>query len=858
MSPASRRAFCRTARPPAPITRRSALWLEALEDRLVPDGRPLPLPVIYIGTGEGPPPLVRAFDAETGALNFERLAADPAFTGGVRVGTADITRDGYPDLVTALGPGGPPRVRVLDGKTGDPVPGPLGDFMAYAPEFAGGVQVAAADVDGDTIPDVITGAGAGGGPHVKAFSGATGEEIRSFFAFEEDFAGGVSLAAADLTGDGRADLAVGAGPGGGPRVRVFDMATGAPIAGPLGDFFAFDPATRSGANVGTDALAADADADGTPDLAVGTGPGAASLIRVFSGATGGVLRELAPFGPGMTAGVRVALNYSDDDQYADIVVGTGPGPAATVRVFSGLTGQPVALPTAEFAPFGPDAIGGVNLAASNDPPVVMVTASFNAVEPTVPGGCRTIGKFVIAAGETPPTPYTITYTLEGTATSGVDYVAPTGKIAVAAGGQFEVPIDPLYDTVFDPNETVTLKLSAGAGYTVGSPNTATLLIADPPLSLDVTVGSKFIPVNANNDNGSTPWKSDDLPFIPKKRDFAATNLPVDDPQLVPVTATIGGGAAGTLSVSAFAPGDAQVAFWADKRKQAAFSSKAVAASATPVAVTFYVEGTHESSSSLNDVRIDLTFTTTATNPQQTVERSNTVMVTPFFPTINSFTSTIPTPSVNFYKQRPVDGLEGLVAANPPAVAGEWTAGIAFDAQITNGPLTMKYVQNFRNLQNGANGSGAGAVFTTASGLANQNYLPTVASKYTYPGLDSTNPADPTAVSEFSSTATANGVTIHMEDSPQTGVPAEADKLDKLDMKYLLRLYVVVQYADQSLYPIAYWDWNVNFFATTNVAGKGVSVIAAASKVGVEGGWVKSNADPLKTKGPTFNTSVNWP
>lgn len=64
------------------------------------------------------------------------------------------------------------------------------------------------------------------------------------------------------------------------------------------------------------------------------------------------------------------------------------------------------------------------------------------------------------------------------------------------------------------------------------------------------------------------------------------------------------------------------------------------------------------------------------------------------------------------------------------------------------------------------------------------------------------------------------------------------------------MYLVVQYADKSIYPIASWDWNTNFFATKNVVDKGVSVIDPASKVSVEGDWVKSNADPLKTAGPT--------
>ncbi|WP_145244004.1 polymorphic toxin-type HINT domain-containing protein [Urbifossiella limnaea] len=394
---------------PAP---RPRLGVEGLEDRVVPTGRPLPYPVLYAGTGEGPPPIVRAFDAITGALTFERLVADPGFAGGVRVATADFTADGFPDVVTALGPGGAPRVQVLDGKTGDPIPGPLGDLTAYVPWFHGGVSVAAADVDADGVPDLITAAGAGGGPHVRVFRGADGRQLASFFAFEPDFAGGVSIAAADLTGDGRADLVVGAGPGGGPRVRVLDLATGRPAPGPLGDFFAFDAAGRAGVAVGADWKAGDVDADGTPDLVVGSGPGIAGEVKVFSGRTGASLGAFSPFGPGMTAGVRVALCYADDDEFADVVAATGPGRTpAEVRVFHGATGVAAALPTAAFLPFGPGAAGGVNLAASNDPVVPSMS------QPTISPGAPAAGA-----------PVTITVTLSPAS----GQPAPTGAVTFTA------------------------------------------------------------------------------------------------------------------------------------------------------------------------------------------------------------------------------------------------------------------------------------------------------------------------------------------------------------------------------------------------------------------------------------------
>ena len=59
----------------------------------------------------------------------------------------------------------------------------VASFFAYDPAFTGGVDVAAADVTGDGVAEIITGAGAGGGPHVRAFSLAGGlvTEVASFY-----------------------------------------------------------------------------------------------------------------------------------------------------------------------------------------------------------------------------------------------------------------------------------------------------------------------------------------------------------------------------------------------------------------------------------------------------------------------------------------------------------------------------------------------------------------------------------------------------------------------------------------------------------------------------------------------------
>ncbi|MBD1935844.1 Calx-beta domain-containing protein [Microcoleus sp. FACHB-68] len=75
---------------------------------------------------------------------------------------------------------------------------------------------------------------------------------------------------------------------------------------------------------------------------------------------------------------------------------------------------------------------------------------------------------------------TVNYTVAGSATSAEnDYSAVGGIVTFAAGSDTAtVSIIPTVDSAIEPDETVDLTLSAGAGYTVGTPNAATGKILD--------------------------------------------------------------------------------------------------------------------------------------------------------------------------------------------------------------------------------------------------------------------------------------------------------------------------------------------------------------------------------------------
>ena len=67
----------------------------------------------------------------------------------------------------------------------------------------------------------------------------------------------------------------------------------------------------------------------------------------------------------------------------------------------------------------------------------------------------------------------------GTATSGSDFVGFTRTVLFNDGETSRtIPIPIIDDTAVEGDETVILSLSANSAYTVGSPNSATITIAD--------------------------------------------------------------------------------------------------------------------------------------------------------------------------------------------------------------------------------------------------------------------------------------------------------------------------------------------------------------------------------------------
>ena len=282
-------------------------------------------PIIAVGPGAPHAPVVKRItvNGQGGNDTLTFQAYRSSFTGGVRVAVGDVNGDSVPDIVTGPGPGMGSRVNVFDGATGNR----MRSFLAFPGFFRGGVFVAAGDLNDDGRADIIVAPDSGAPPIVRVFDGATGNPIRTFLAYPPFFTGGVRVGAGDVDGDGQADIITGAGPGGGPQVKVFNGTNGSLLR----SFFAFDTNFRGGVYV----AAGDVNGDGKDDIVTGAGQGGGPSVKVFDGTSNTLLRSFFAYDASFTGGVRVAAGDVNGDGFADIITGAGPGGGPHVKVFDG-------------------------------------------------------------------------------------------------------------------------------------------------------------------------------------------------------------------------------------------------------------------------------------------------------------------------------------------------------------------------------------------------------------------------------------------------------------------------------------------------------------------------------------------
>lgn len=242
------------------------------------------------------------------------------YAAGALIKAGDLDGDYEDEYVLAALAGRSPLVSVYkqDGRL-------VSSFLAYGSSFLGGVSLALGDLDGDGRQEIITGAGAGGGPQVRVFN-IDGRPLKQFFAEHESFRGGISVGAGDIDGKGNDEIVVGLGKGIVPEIKIYSSSLRL-----IGRFFAYEKDFRGGVNVTVANIDGRAER-GRHEIIASPMGGRDPELKIFDD-HGRLKRSFYAFANSWQNGFSTAAGDVDNDGETEIIAAAAAGGTPHIRSF---------------------------------------------------------------------------------------------------------------------------------------------------------------------------------------------------------------------------------------------------------------------------------------------------------------------------------------------------------------------------------------------------------------------------------------------------------------------------------------------------------------------------------------------
>jgi len=143
---------------------------------------------IIVGSGQGTRSHVEVWEAWGKKKEIDFWPFHPGYTNGVDVASGDVRGNGDDEIVVSQRSNAEAWVKVYDYRSTKDI---VSEFKAYG-NYTCGANVEASDLNGDGKTEIITGAGEGGGPHIRGFT-TQGESLFGFFAYNKGFRGGSDM-----------------------------------------------------------------------------------------------------------------------------------------------------------------------------------------------------------------------------------------------------------------------------------------------------------------------------------------------------------------------------------------------------------------------------------------------------------------------------------------------------------------------------------------------------------------------------------------------------------------------------------------------------------------------------------------
>ncbi len=252
---------------------------------------------------------------------LRRTLETEVFSGFGDIKIADLNGDSRQQLVMGAAVGSEPVIRIAsyNGSVEK-------EFFAYEDTFLGGISLALGDISGDGKKDIIVAPKTNGNGHIKVFD-LNGNLIKEFAAYNRDYKGEVVLASGNIDGKGNDEIVLAFGEGAKSDIRLFSS------EGKLiGAFYAFDETYLGGLEIEVANLSGIKDG-GKAEIVVIPRKEIVSQVKIFSH-HGKVINSFFAFGRDYKGGANLSVGDLNNNGINDIVVSAKEGAAPHVRVFN--------------------------------------------------------------------------------------------------------------------------------------------------------------------------------------------------------------------------------------------------------------------------------------------------------------------------------------------------------------------------------------------------------------------------------------------------------------------------------------------------------------------------------------------